>query len=188
MKQWKKYGSVAICFLSLLLALVGVSQLTFGAYYISKLPVFKTGTPIWIGFAVKTFIKITLITLGSVFDGIIFIPMLKNIVCSAGLFGLHRKALQLRNMLHIHQPEEGKRKRTTSMGISNGEPVTVGGRFRPNHLHWSLGLCLFVVVINLANIIICEVGEWRRWLGPQELADNLISLSQQGNCIMMTAL
>jgi hypothetical protein len=52
MKNWMKYGSIGVCFWSLLLVLVGVSQLTFGAYYISKLPIFKIGSPVWIGFLV----------------------------------------------------------------------------------------------------------------------------------------
>jgi hypothetical protein len=39
-----------INFSFLLPGLIGVSQLTFGAYYISKLPVFKLGSPVWIGF------------------------------------------------------------------------------------------------------------------------------------------
>lgn len=48
-----KFGSIGVCFWSLVLVLVGVSQLTFGAYYISKLPVFKIGSPVWIGFLVS---------------------------------------------------------------------------------------------------------------------------------------
>lgn len=55
MKNWMKYGSIGVCFWSLLLVLVGVSQLTFGAYYISKLPIFKIGSPVWIGFLVRLF-------------------------------------------------------------------------------------------------------------------------------------
>ena len=53
MKKWMKFGSIGVCFWSLLLILVGVSQLTYGAYYISKLPVFKIGSPVWIGFLVR---------------------------------------------------------------------------------------------------------------------------------------
>ena len=53
MSNWKRRGSVGICFWSLLLALLGISQLIFGAYYVSKLPVFKIGSPVWVGFLVS---------------------------------------------------------------------------------------------------------------------------------------
>ena len=62
MKNWMKYGSIGVCFWSLLLVLVGVSQLTFGAYYISKLPIFKIGSPVWIGFLVRLSNRVKFLT------------------------------------------------------------------------------------------------------------------------------
>ena len=97
MSNWKRRGSVGICLWSLLLALVGVSQLIFGAYYIAKLPVFKIGSPVWVGFLVRC--KSFWLWWKPIFDGSspfwFFFFFIKNILCGAGLFGLHHKALEL---------------------------------------------------------------------------------------------
>jgi len=73
MKDWKKYGPSNVGFWSLILVVVGLCQLTFGAYYIVKLPVFKIGSPVWIGFL--------------------------NVLFGSVLFGLHHKTLELRRSI-----------------------------------------------------------------------------------------
>ena len=35
-------------------------------------------------------------------------------------------------------------------------------------LYLSLGLSITVVVLNVTNLVICEVGEWHHWLGLPE--------------------
>jgi len=39
---------------------------------------------------------------------------------------------------------------------------------RPTYLHWSLSLSLVVVFVNVANAIVCEVGEWQHWMTTTE--------------------
>ncbi|XP_032778518.2 uncharacterized protein LOC116917228 [Daphnia magna] len=161
MKNWMKYGSIGVCFWSLLLVLVGVSQLTFGAYYISKLPIFKIGSPVWIGFL--------------------------NVLCAAGLFGLHHKTLGLKDSpwLVADAMESNKRKR----GLPNGSihqsiADLTAPTVQPFHLYWSIFICVITIFINIGNAVICQVGEWQHWITPTErdqLQTNLSVLAVQAH-------
>jgi len=127
MRDWKKYGPASVCFWSLILVAVGLCQLTFGAYYIVKLPVFKIASPVWTGFL--------------------------NMLCGAVLFGLHHKTLELRQKILAARVVE-----------PNSSPLSSWRRACRWGLYLSLCISLFSVLINTANLIICEVGEWQHWL------------------------
>ena len=111
---------------------------------------------------------------------------LQNILLATGLFGLHQKRLELRSLLwrlndddQAHQRRPGKKDSAVD-SPPPPEEQSVPFYMRPNPLHFSLALCLSIVVINLVNVLLCEVGEWHHWVLPRERAALSSSLAVQG--------
>lgn len=101
------------------------------------------------------------------------------------LFWFHHKSLELRPLLVRFRDAAQQKKNTQPVGTV----AVLWGRTQQYRLHWSLGLCLTIVFINIANIVICEVGEWQHWLtrGEREqvTTGNLSLLGVQGKCALI---
>lgn len=105
---------------------------------------------------------------------------MQNIVFAASLFALHHKKLELDRWLFRLPPAPISPNR-------NKPPITNKALIvfaRPTYLHWSLSVSLVVVFVNVANAIVCEVGEWQHWMTATERdllrAANLNLLALQG--------
>lgn len=133
-----------------------------------------------------------MITFKYLMTGRLFAVELQNILLAAGLFSFHHKTLGLQNISwrRADSPEPSKRKRSTPNGSihqpSNAELIPA---VPTRHLYWSVCICVAIVFINIANAIICEVGEWQHWISHAErdqLRTFLSVLAVQGKYRVIT--